>query len=285
MRGPLLLLAALGLFAVLDTNSKLLSGTYPPAEVIAIRHVTLLALLVVLRLGWTPAQTTLATRHPGLHLLRAGGMLGSSFGFFLALRSLPLAEAYLVYFTAPFMTLTLSVLFLGERVPAAAWGWCVVGFGGVLLALFPGLSAGGALSAYLWALLGTASYALVMTINRGLKHETGFARLVLWSSAPGLLAVLPFAANHWVAPGLVDFLALAGNGVLSGAATLCLAGAFRAAPASRLAPLEFSALAWGLLADFAVWGVLPGAWTLAGAAVVVLAGLMSQRVTVAPGAG
>lgn len=280
MRGPLLLLAALGLFAALDANSKLLSGDYPPAQIVGVRYVTLLALLLAARLLRPGIGGGLGSARPALQVLRAVGMLGAAFGFLLSLRGLSLAEGYLVYALAPFATLGLSAMVLREPVPAAAWRWCAAGFGGVLLAIWPGLVAGGlgALPAYLWGLLGTASYACVLTINRALRHEAGMARLLLWSFGPGFLVTFPVLLLHWVPPvTAADAVALVANGVLAGGASLCLAGAFRSAPASRLAALEFSALAWAVVFDLAVWSRLPGPWTLAGAAVVVLAGVMSQR--------
>ena len=267
VRGPLLLLAALGLFALLDTNSKLLSGHYPPQQVVGIRYATMLTLLLLARLARPGLGGDLGTRHPWLHLLRAAGMLGSAFGFFLALRGLALAEGYLVYFTAPFFTLALAALFLREPVPASAWGWCALGFGGVLMSLLPGLTGGAPVASYLWALMGTVCYSIVMTINRWLRHEAGMARLILWTSAPGLLVLLPFLMESWVPPGTRDLAALMANGVFSGVASLCLAGAFRHASASRLAPLEFSALAYAVVFDLAIWGVVPGPWAMAGAAV------------------
>ncbi|MFB9970570.1 hypothetical protein ACFFMP_11360 [Pseudoroseomonas cervicalis] len=101
MQGPLLLLLALGLFAALDANSKLLAGAYPVAQVVLIRHLVLLALLFGARALRPGLGGPLGTAHPRLHLLRALAMLGSAVGFFQALREIPLAEGYLVYFTAP----------------------------------------------------------------------------------------------------------------------------------------------------------------------------------------
>ena len=277
MRGPLLLLGALGLFALLDANSKLLSAHYPPAEVLAVRYATMLLGLLLLRLARPGLGGSLGTRHPRLHLLRAVAMLGASGGFLLSLRGLTLAQGYLVYFLAPFMILTLSALVLRERVPGATWGWCALGFSGVLVALAPALTGGGPLHSYGWALLGTASYATVMTVNRHLRHEAGMARLILWSAVPGMLVLLPFVAEGWITPTPLDGLAMAANGALSGTATLCLAGAFRFAPAARLAPLEFSALFYAVVLDLLVWGALPDKHAMAGAAVVVVAGVMSQR--------
>lgn len=267
----------MALFGVLDANSKLLSGTYPAEQVVAIRYAALLAVLFAARAAVRGLGGALTTAHPGLHLVRAMFMVGSGMGFFLALRDIPLAEGYLVYFTAPFLTLGLAALVLRERTGRAVWGWSGLGFAGVALAMWPGLRADGPWDAYLWALFATACYAAVMTINRMLRHETGSAVLILWSSLPGLIVLGPFAAMSWVPPGALDLLALALNGLLAGGATLCLAIAFRHDSAARLAPLEFSALVFAVGFDLLIWSVWPTAWTMGGAVVVVFALAMSQR--------
>ncbi len=271
------MLAGLGLFAVLDANSKHLSGSYPVEQVILIRHVVLVALLLAARAIWRGAGGPLATAHPARSLARAAAMLGAAVFFFLAFRSLPLADGYLVFFTAPFMTLGLAAWILRERMPAAAWGWAAVGFGGVVIAMLPDLRAGGAWLAYGYAFLGTICHAVVMTANRGLRHEGGFARLVLWPAALAIPILLPFAIADWRPAPLHDLMALAANGVLAGVANLCMAVAFRHASAARLAPLEYSALVWAVLFDVLFWQDWPGVWTLAGALVIIAACIMSQR--------
>ncbi|MBR0679671.1 DMT family transporter [Roseomonas eburnea] len=276
------MVAAMALFALLDANSKLLSGRYPAEQVILVRYAALLLALFAARAAVPGAGGTLRTGHPFLHLARALTMIGSAFGFFLALKRIPLAEGYLVYFTAPFMTLGLAALVLRERTGPAVWGWSVLGFAGVALAMWPGLSAEGPWGAYLWALFGTVCYATVLTINRLLRHETGAAVLILWSSLPGLIVIAPFAALTWVPPTAFDLAALAANGLFAGGATLCLAIAFRHDSAARLAPLEFSALLFAVSFDLVLWGVWPRAWTLGGAVIVVFACLMSQRAAMAP---
>ena len=277
MRGPLLLLAALALFAVLDANSKLLSGGYHVSQVLAFRYAVLLGLLGLARMARRNAGGGLESRRPVAQLLRAGFMVGSGTGFFMALRSLPLAEGYLVYFTAPFMLLALFRVLLKEAVPVSTWGWCGVGFLGVLTALWPGLSAGGSWPAYAWALLGAFCHAMVLVMNRSLRNEPGVARLVFWGSAPALPALMPWAVAEWVTPSWPDAIALSANGVLAGGAMLALAAAFRHASAGRLAPLEFSALIYAVVLDVAVWGVWPSAWVWTGAAIVAFAGIMAQR--------
>jgi drug/metabolite transporter (DMT)-like permease len=267
----------MALFGLLDANSKLLSATYPAEQVVMVRYAALLIVLFAARAVIPGAGGGLATAHPFLQLARAGIMIGAGLGFFQALRDIPLTEGYLVYFTAPFMTLGLAALVLRERTGRAVWAWSGVGFAGVALAMWPGVHADGPWGAYLWALFATACYAAVLTINRLLRHETGVAQFILWSSLPGLLVLAPFAAMNWVRPGALDLLALFVNGLLAGSATLLLAMAFRHDSAARLAPLEFSAMVFAVALDLLIWNVWPTAWTLGGSVIVVFALVMSQR--------
>lgn len=277
MKGPLLLMSGIGLFGFLDANSKVLAGEFSAAQAVFWRHATLLILLFGLRAAIRGAGGPLRTGLPRLHAVRATSMLFAGVLFFLAFRHLPLADGYLVFFTAPFMTLALAALWLKERVPRAAWFWSAVGFGGVLLALVPQLGQGGSLIGFLYALLGTLCYAINITSNRGLRGEPGIARLVFWPSLLGLVATAPFAFVHWVPPDGVDALRLTTNGLLAGAATVLLALAFRHAAPSRLAPFEFVAFPWSVTLDLALFGNPPGWEVLAGGAVVVLACVMSER--------
>lgn len=272
-----MLMAGIVLFGLLDANSKILSSDYSAAQAIFVRHATLLVLLFALRGLWRQAGGALTTRHPVLHGLRAVAMLASGLMFFLAFRQLPLALGYLVFFTAPFLTLVMAALFLRESVPRAAWLWSGVGFGGVVVALVPQIGGGASLLGLLYAALGTLCYAINITINRGLRTEAGLARLIFWPSLLGIVALGPFAAAEWVAPDALDWVRLTVNGVIAGSATLLLALAFRHAAPARLAPFEFIALPWSVVLDYVVFGNAPGAAVLVGGSVVVLACLMSER--------
>lgn len=277
LRGPLLLMAGIGLFGLLDANSKLLAGDFAAAQAIFLRHAVLLGLLLALRgaFGWPGGP--LRTAHPLLHALRACSMLTAGLTFYVAVRYLSLADAYLIFFTAPFMTLVLARVFLKESVPRAAWLWSGVGFVGVMIALAPQLGEGGSLIGFGCALLGTVAYAVNITLNRSLRGEPGIARLVLWPSLFGVLATGPFAAIYWTAPSAMEWVQLLANGLLAGGATILLALALRQSSPARLAPFEFIALPLSVSLDLLIFGNTPGLEVLIGGAVVVLACLMSER--------
>jgi drug/metabolite transporter (DMT)-like permease len=283
LKGPALMLAGIGLYNLLDANSKLLSASYPMPQVVGMRYAAILAALLLVA-PWLDAARLWRRENAPAHALRCVSAMAASAGFFLAFRSLPLAEGYLVFFLAPFLTLVLNATWLGERIAPAAWGWSVLGFAGVAVALAPNIGAGGAVAGYLYAVMGALGHAVQLTVNRRLRHEDGVARLLLFPSLTGVLVLLPFGVAEWRPTPALDFALLASNGLLFGAATVCVAVAFRHAPAARLVPFEFTILFWAVALDAAIWGIWPAPTTLIGGVLVVLACLMSERAAHRPAA-
>jgi drug/metabolite transporter (DMT)-like permease len=273
------MLAGIGLFGLLDANSKLLSAEHTVWQVLLVRFATILVVVFALRAAMPGWGGALATRHPRTHLARALAMLGSAGFFFLAFSHLPLVEGYLVFFTSPFFILALAAVLLDEKVPRTAWAWVAVGFGGVAVGLAPGLLAGtqGEVAGYAWAFLGTLCYALVFVLNRSLRQETGMARVLLWPAVLGLAAMLWPGLATWTAPDALAWTLMIVNGLVVGIATAVLAEAFRHASASRLAPFGYSGLVWSVGFDLALWGHLPGWAMVAGAVIVIFACVMSER--------
>jgi drug/metabolite transporter (DMT)-like permease len=272
------MLAGIGLFGLLDANSKLLSGQHGVWQVLLVRFLVILAGIALLRAivpGW---GGRIGTRFPRLQAARAVVALGSAVFFFLAFTRLPLAEGYLVFFLSPFIVLALAALLLREPPRLAAWAWCAVGFGGVAIGLAPGLGAAEApLMGYVFALCGTLCYSCVFIINRQLRGEPGAARVLIWPAVLGLAVTLPLGLAEWTPPSALSLTQMVANGVIVAVATICTAEAFRHANAARLAPFGYSGLVWSLTFDFAIWGLVPAVATLAGAAVVVFACVMSER--------
>jgi len=278
VQGPALMLASILVFTLLDTNSKLLSGSYGVGQVVFFRFLVLVPLFLLLR-GLRPGLGgPLTTKRPGLHALRAICMMVSASSFFLGFRRMPLGEGYLIFFTAPFLTLALAALVLRERVAPRAWMWCGIGFGGVALAMLPRLAeAGQALQGAFWMLLGVVGFSVTQTVNRSLRGENSLGALVLWPGLLGLLIFGPLAALDWTSPPLGDALRLGLNGILAGTAIVLSAAAYRYADAARLGPYAFAALPSSVLFDALFWGIAPSAAMLAGAVVVITACIMSER--------
>ena len=272
-----MLLAGTVSFSLLDATTKLVSAHYALSQVIGIRWLVVLLLFGLLRVVVPCVGGPLRTAMPGLHLLRSAVMVVSAAGFFMGFRRVPLAEGYLVFFTAPFMVLALSPLLLKEKVPAAAWFWSAVGFAGVLVSVAQKLGDGGSVTGYLFILLGTTCFAITQVLNRQLRGEAGWARLLIWGALFGLLAYGPPAVVQWVTPPLNEGALLALAGIFAAAGVVLSATAYQVADPARLGPYGFAALPISVLLDWALWGTAPTLDTLAGGCIVVFACIMSER--------
>jgi len=275
LRSITAMLVAVGCFSLMDTVLKLLAAHYPALQVAALRGLVALP-LVILFVTWRRAWGRMWQLRWPLHLLRgvlAVGMIGL---FTYGVRGLPLANAYTLFFVAPLMITVLAVPFLGERVPPAHWWAVAMGLVGVLVALRPSPDA------FLgWAglaVLGAAAcYAASAVAGRLLCRTDAPESLVLWT-----MVLLSLLAGALAAPSWVDLQAdhlglLAALGLTGFAGQLAITEAFRHGQASAVAPFEYTALAWGIGLDYALWAVLPDGYTLSGAAIIIVAGLYLLR--------
>jgi drug/metabolite transporter (DMT)-like permease len=86
--------------------------------------------------------------------------------------------------------------------------------------------------------------------------------------------VAPFALFEWVWPkSTLVWALLLSMGFLGGAGHYLFILAHRYAPASTIAPFLYVSLITHSTAGYLVFGQVPDAWTLAGAAIVILSGL------------
>ena len=80
--------------------------------------------------------------------------------------------------------------------------------------------------------------------------------------------------QHWKEP---DLGLMAIVGFLSVLAQLCILGAYRAAPAAFVAPLQYSQILWATLFGWLLFAQFPGFYTWLGAGIVVLAAVITIR--------
>jgi drug/metabolite transporter (DMT)-like permease len=196
--------------------------------------------------------------------------------FTVGVAELPLANAYTLFFVAPLLITLLAIPFLGERVPPAHFWAIGVGLLGVLIALRPSPEAFVGWAGL--AVLGSAAcYAASAVAGRLLSRTDSTESLLLWIML--MLAVLAgvLAAPNWRPIDASHTHWLIGLGVFGFIGQLAITEAFRHGRASAVAPFEYTALAWGVGLDWALWQTLPDRYTLLGALVIVASGIYLIR--------
>ena len=265
------MLLAVALFALMDAGLKGLAAYYPPLQVAALRGAASLPLVLAWALATAGPQSLLRVRW-SLHLLR--GVLGVAMmaAFAYALRHMPLSTAYSIFFVAPLLITALSVPFLGEHVGPRRWVAIGMGLAGVVVVLRP--TGEGVLSlAGVAVLVAALGYAISAITVRVLARTDSTQSMMVWLLAMMALGAGVLAWPDWVALRGVDAWLIAGVGVAGALGQYAITEAFRLGEASLIAPLEYTALLWGVILDATLWGVLPDRVTWLGAAIIIASGL------------
>ncbi len=262
------------MFVLNDTAGKWLVARYDPVQIAFARSLLALPMVAVLVMTFDGFQGFRSHRI-GIHALRGLLILVATFAFYSSMRSLSLAEATSLLFTAPIIVAVLAALFLREAVGTRRWISILLGFSGVLVVVRPGISTFRPES--LDALFAAFLYALIMLSARWIDtrdspwtmafHTTAFSALFGMVSLSGDWPVM-----HGTDIGLLSFMAVTGTG-----AAAFVTQAFRMAPASLVAPLDYTALLWASLMGWLVWGTIPGWPVYAGAAIIVASGILLLR--------
>lgn len=282
LRAAIAMLIAVAFFALMDAGLKLLSPHYPSLQLAALRGASALPLVLVWALLSVGARGLLRVHWP-LHLLRGALGVAMMVGFVYGLRTLPLSTAYAITFVSPLLVTAMAVPFLREKVGPRRWIAIAIGLVGVLVVLRP--TGEGMLTLAGFAVLGAAvCYAAAAITVRLLAQRDSTQAMVFWfllilSVGAGALALrdwAPMRAEHW--------WIVAGIGITGALAQVALTEAFRVGEASLIAPLEYTALLWGVLLDLALWHTLPDGVTWIGAAIIIASGFYLMRRERAPAA-
>jgi drug/metabolite transporter (DMT)-like permease len=192
--------------------------------------------------------------------------------FIFAVQHLSLADTYSIFMCAPLLIAALSMPLLREHVAMGQWVAIAVGLAGVLVMLRP-TAAGWATLGGLAAVLSAVCYAVSAIALRVLSRSETRESLVFYFTLFLSIGAGFLALPGWRSMLLSDLPLIVGIGFLGATAQHLITEAFRSAPASVVAPFEYTALLWGVMLDLVIWKVLPGAITLAGGAVVICTGL------------
>lgn len=286
LNGIFLLVFALFLFSLQDITIKYFSNQYSVLQIVFIRGVIAVSLMWLLARK-TSGIAQLSSKKPYLALAR--GLFGfcSYTTYYLAVASLPLAEVVAIVFTAPLFVTAMSALLLREKVGMRRWSAVFAGFIGVLIIVGPSGEFGSL--AVILAFTASITYASQTIITRYLgSHDTplsiAFNALVVFTAASALLSLmllgglisvtsshpsLVFFARDWAFPEALDLSLMIFLGFNGAVAFYCMSKAYCVAPASTIAPFEFTYVIWAVVFGYLLWSEIPRTTTLIGLFILI----------------
>ncbi|WP_026617807.1 DMT family transporter [Ensifer aridi] len=280
----------------IDILSKLAVATLPSAEITAARFLlqVVFILPVVLVRG---TLFDLTWRKSALHALRGGLLLLTMLSFVTALKVMEVADAIAIFFVEPIILTILGSVFLKETIGWRRYTACGVGFLGALLVIQPSMQEVGLIA--LLPIVTAFSLALFLLVTRmvaqnedpwSMQFHAGiwgglFCLVLMWlGEGSGSDVFDP------VWPEGLTWIYLLGVGVTATISGVLGVYAYRAAPASVLAPLQYLEIVSATILGWLVFGDLPDALKWLGIAIIIGSGLyiiwrerqVQKTATVAP---
>jgi drug/metabolite transporter (DMT)-like permease len=269
------------LFSVMAAFVRYVSDVTPLGEVVFCRSFFAVIPVMIIYAWRGELAAAFRTSRPFGHFGRGMISVAGMFSNFAALARLPIVDVTTITFASPLITVALSAWVLKERVRVYRWSAVAVGFVGVVVMLWPHLDlaryTSGATTAAslgaLFAMISAFTNAGSVVQTRRLTDTETTSSIVLYFSifcALGGLLTLPFG---WIVPNLPQLAALIGLGVFGGLSHILLTESYRYAPASLVAPLDYTALLWAFIIGYWFFDELPTATVYAGSAIVAGSGL------------
>lgn len=269
-RGVALAVCAVALFTVMISLVKWLSAWFAPMQIAFFRAVCATAICLPVVLA-DAGIAGLRTRQPGAYVLRGLVGCGSIATSFYGVTLMPIADWVALTFMVPLFVAAMSAPMLGESVGWRRWLAILAGFAGILIIVPPTGTAS------LWALaVGITAqmlvaFALVLIRRMGSAERT--TTIVFYYMVGISMITLVLAPLDWRGPQGAQWLWLIAVGLVAGGAHLLITAAYRLAPASVIAPLDYTGIVWAMLIGWFVWTEKPDANLFLGLPLVVGSGL------------
>ena len=281
LKGILLKLCSVTIFVAMQGLIKSTSDVVPPGEAVFFRSFFAIPVIFLWLAMRKELDGGIRVQSPMGHVWRGVvGTMAMGLGF-AGLAFLPFPEVKAIGYAAPILTVVFGAMFLGEQVRAFRLGAVGLGMVGVLIVLSPRLTsltdatsdARAAIGALL-VLMSAICAALAQVFVRKLVNTERTSAIVFWFSVTATclsLLTLPFG---WVVPDMKTAALLILAGFCGGIGQILLTTSYRHADASLIAPFEYSSMLLAILIGYFIFDEIPTAAMLAGAALIVLAGVI-----------
>ena len=270
--------AGIGLFSIMDAFMKSLTLTLGVYNALVWR--TGLSTLVGGALWAAGGRRRPGGRAMRLHLIRGALTAAMALLFFWGLARVPMAQAIALAYVAPLLALLLGAVLLGERVGARAIVWSLVALGGVgviLLGQARAAAAPAALPGALAVLASALLYAVNLIVARLQSQAAGPREIAFFQSA--IVTGLLLLAAPWLlaVPPIATWWQIGAAALLATGSLLLLGLAYAHGETGYLATTEYTSFLYAAALGWLVFGERVTAWTLAGAAIIVVACVMAAR--------
>ena len=284
-------------FAAMEALAKFLSNDFSISQIVWARYtfhflIVLFGVIFVHMLGFDSGL-----RYPRLILvqvLRSIALLLMTYFFFTSLSILPLAEATIILFFSPLITVLLSPFLLKEKVTDSSLLAVIIGFIGMIIVVNPSNILNFENIDIVWfkgiiyGLTGALFYSLYQIGTRVLAPVESSLTSLFFSCFAGLIGTsimilldydLSSSLKVWISPTLYEWSLLLTVGFLGALGQFLILGAYSKSKAITLAPIGYTHIIWATIFGYIIFNSLPNPQTLLGGFLIVGAGVYTYRKT------
>ena len=265
----LLMIGAVFCFASMDATAKYLMKEIGPAQTIWARYTVQAVLVTVLILPKINIYGK--TKYPKLQFLRSVALMMATTLFFFAFSRLGLAEASAIFNISPVLITLGAFLFLREQIGPRRVIGILVSLLGALIIIRPG---SGVFTIYAILPLGAAIfYSTYSLATRFVGTDESPWTSLFYSAIFGAICYSTYIVFHWNPMSNNALLLTIIIGLFGTAGHICLIRALTLGEASLVAPFIYTNLLFTTIWGVVLFGNFPDFWTVAGALIIVAAGI------------
>ena len=265
----LLMIGAVFCFASMDATAKYLMKEIGPAQTIWARYTVQAILVTVLILPKINIYGK--TKYPKLQFLRSVALMMATTLFFFAFSRLGLAEASAIFNISPVLITLGAFLFLREQIGPRRVIGILVSLLGALIIIRPG---SGVFTIYAILPLGAAIfYSAYSLATRFVGADESPWTSLFYSAIFGAICYSIYIVFHWNPMSNNALLLTIIIGLFGTAGHICLIRALTLGEASLVAPFIYTNLLFTTIWGVVLFGNFPDFWTIAGALIIVAAGI------------
>ncbi|MCO6185613.1 DMT family transporter [Rhizobium sp. L1K21] len=263
----------------IDVFSKLATDTTSPGMVTLARFLVQGAFMLPFFL-YNASWRRLSLENTLYHAVRAGVIVIAMICFVATLAVMQIADAIAIFFVEPIILTVLASIFLKEPIGWRRYTACAVGFMGAIIVIRPSFADVGYIAILpVFTALGIAIFALITRVISQREDPWSMQfQMALWGVlfTTILLAVGNAADIGFLLPSMPSgktLIWLAGVGLTSSLSGIFAVYAFRAAPASVLAPMQYMEIISATALGWWVFGGFPDATKWVGIFIIIGSGL------------
>ena len=191
--------------------------------------------------------------------------------FVLSFKYLSLADAHSVGSLAPVIVVTLSAIFLKEKVSTKTWVAIFVGFIGVLIILRPTSSIFDPKA--LLPLLAAFVLGLYQVVTKKVSEHDTTETSLFYTSIIGIFIMSLLASNFWTPVSSSSYILFLIVGIFFSLGIYLQIIALSMANASIIQPFHYTLIFWAIIFGYIFYNDIPDLFTIVGAVIITLSGI------------